>query len=105
MTDLSDEFFETALAGVQERLDDLITQSKKDSDPPDKYAKSMSALMKAQEDILARQANHKAAIAAKTHTRYEDMPPPTPEDEARFYARFEKLVKSIAESSPDEEAL
>jgi len=105
MTNLSDEFFETALAGVQERLDDLITQPKKDSDPPDKYAKSMSALMKAQEDILARQANHKAAIAAKHHTRYEDMPPPTPEDEERFYARFRKLVGLVNDPDADARAM
>lgn len=29
------------------------------------------------------------------YTRYEDMPPPTPEDEARFQARFEALVGAL----------
>ncbi len=29
------------------------------------------------------------------YTRYEDMPPPTPEDEARFYARFRELIAGI----------
>jgi len=102
MTDLTDEFFETALAGIQERLDDLITQPKKENDPPDKWSKSMSALMKAKADLLAQRDAEQVKAATKHHTRYEDMPPPTPEDEARFYARFEKLVKSIAESDEEE---
>ena len=29
------------------------------------------------------------------YTRYEDMPPPTPEDEARFEAKFRKLVAAL----------
>lgn len=38
------------------------------------------------------------------YTRYEDMPPPTPEDEARFHARFEALIGEII-SERDEEPL
>ena len=97
MTDLSDEFFEAALTSVQERLTDLITQPKSDSDPPDQWSKSFTALVKAEEAAQARLDRHRAKTAVTKHTRYEDMPPPTPEDEARFYDRFEKLVKSIAE--------
>ncbi len=95
MTDLTDEFFETALAGIQERLDDLITQPKSDGDPPDKFAKSISALMKAKADVLAQQEKEQAKAFAKKHTRYEDMPPPTPEDEARFHAEFESIMREI----------
>lgn len=29
------------------------------------------------------------------YTRYEDMPPPTPEDEARFEARFRDLIAAL----------
>ena len=71
MTDLTDEFFATALAGIQERLDDLITQPKSESDP-DKWAKSFSALMKAEADAKARLEDHRARTFAKQHTRYED---------------------------------
>ena len=95
MTDLTDEFFETALAGIQERWDDLITQPKSEGDPPDKWAKSFSALMKAEADAKARLEEHRAKAFAKQHTRYEDMPPPTPEDEARFHARFKKIMRDI----------
>ena len=94
MTDLTDEFFATALAGIQERLDDLITQPKSESDP-DKWAKSFSALMKAEADAKARLEDHRAKTFGKQHTRYEDMPPPTPEDEARFDAEFQKILSEI----------
>jgi polyphosphate kinase len=105
MTNLTDEFFETALAGIQERLDDLITQPKSDSDPPEKFAKSISALMKAKADVLAQQEQEQAKELAKHHTRYEDMPPPTPEDEERFYARFRKLVGLVNDPDADARAM
>ena len=95
MKDLSNEFFATALAGIQERLDDLITQPKSESDPPDKFAKSISALMKAKADVLAQQEAEQAKDFAKHHTRYEDMPPPTLEDEARFDAEFNKILAAL----------
>ena len=95
MTNLSDEFFETALASVQERLTDLITQPKSDSDPPDQWSKSFTALVKAEEAAQARLDRHRAKTAAKTHTRYEDMPPPTPEDEARFHEQFQSIMRDI----------
>ena len=104
MTDLTDEFFATALAGIQERLDDLITQPKIKGDPPDKWAKSFSALMKAEGDAKARLEDHRAKAFATKHTRYEDMPPPTPEDEARFHDRFRSLIHRIAMSEEEGEA-
>ena len=103
MTDLTDEFFATALAGIQERLDDLITQPKSEGDPPDKWAKSFSALMKAEGDAKARLEEHRAKAFAKQHTRYEDMPPPTPEDKARFHARFNKLLSEIFDEEDNAE--
>ena len=101
MTHLTDEFFETALAGIQERLDDLITQPKSDGDPPDKWSKSVSALMKTKADLMAQQELEQAKQFAKQHTRYEDMPPPTPEDEARFHDRLRSLIHRIAKSEED----
>jgi len=73
LTDLTDDFFATALAGIQARLDDLITQPKSESDPPDKWAKSFSALMKAEADAKA-------------------------EDEARFHERFRRIMRDILDA-------
>lgn len=95
MTNLTDEFFETALAGIQERLDDLITQPKNEGDPPEKWAKSFSALIKAEADAKARLEDDRTKALAKKYTRYEDMPPPTPEDEARFHARYQTIMRDI----------
>ena len=95
MTDYSDEFFETALAALQERLDELITQPKSEKDPPDKFPKALSAMLKAKADTNAEYEAFKAKTYAKTYTRYEDMPPPTPEDEARFDAEFQKILSEL----------
>ena len=105
MTDRHHKILTAGLHEVQERLLELITQPKSEKDPPDKWAKTYSALMKAEADAMARLAEHDAKIAAKHHTRYEDMPPPTPEDEARFYDRFRMLVRSIAESDEERDFL
>jgi len=95
MTDQTDEFFDAALAGIQDRLVDLVTQPRPEGDPPDSWSKSLSALLKAKADTLAQREKEQAKIIAKHHTRYEDMPPPTPEDEARFHARFESIMRDI----------
>ncbi len=95
MTDLTDEFFATALAGIKFELDDLVNRPKSEREPPDKFAKSISALMKAKADVVAQQEKEQAKSFAKQHTRYEDMPPPTPEDEARFDAEFQKILSEI----------
>jgi hypothetical protein len=103
MIEFTDEFFETALAGVQERLEDLVTQPKDEGDPSKKHtdkatetwSKSMSALMKTKADLLAQRDAQQARDFAKQHTRYEDMPPPTPEDEARFHDRFDAIMRDI----------
>lgn len=95
MTDLTDEFFDAALAGIQERLEDLVTQPRPKGDPPDSWSKSLSALMKSKSDLLAQREKEQAKTFATKHTRYEDMPPPTPEDEARFDAEFQSIMHDI----------
>lgn len=82
-------------AALRRQLKALLEGPKTESDPPDKWARAVSALTKARDENEARRARLESKIAAKTHTRYEDMPPPTPEDEARFHARFEKLIGEI----------
>ena len=34
-------------------------------------------------------------VGTPKHTRWADMPPPTPEDEADFHRRFNEIVRSI----------
>lgn len=104
MTELTHEFFDAALLAVKEQLEDLITTPKSEREPPDKFAKNLSALMKAQAETEAQYDAFRAKTFAKQYTRYEDMPPPTPEDEARFHARFAELVDRIAMSEEDGEA-
>ncbi len=88
-------------AALQLKLDTLLSVSTEGDDPPDKWARAISTLLKTLDDMTARRTAIEARIAAKTHTRYEDMPPPTPEDEARFYERFRKLVGSITDGRRD----
>ncbi len=80
---------------LQDKLNHLSGGSKDIDDAPEKWARAISTLMKAMDDIAARREKINAKIAAQTHTRYEDMPPPTPEDEARFNDRFRKLIRSL----------
>ena len=93
------------MAGIQERLDDLITQPKADRGPPGQWSKDYSALLKARADTVAEIEARAAKTAATKHTRYEDMPPPTPEDEERFYARFRKLVGLVNDPDADARAM
>ena len=37
------------------------------------------------------------------YMRYEDMPPPTPEDEARFEAEFQEIMRSIFAQRDEDE--
>ena len=59
----------------------------------------------------AKLAQIEAVTAAKLeaqspkYMRYEDMPPPTPEDEARFHARFQEIMKNIRDAREDGRSL
>ena len=105
MTHIDDDILIAGLNSVREQLLDHITQPKSEREPPDKWAKTFSALVKAEADAQARLSDREAEEAAKHHTRYEDMPPPTPEDEARFYARFRKLVGLVNDPDADARAM
>ena len=95
MTHNDDDILVAGLNSVREQLLDHITQPKSEREPPDKWAKTFSALVKAEADAKARLSEREAEEAAKQHTRYEDMPPPTPEDEARFDAEFQKILSAL----------
>ena len=105
MTDLHkdtlDRLKRTELA-LQARLDNILDPPDVADGgeylPPDKWARSISGLMKALDDTATQRAAIETKIAAQTYTRYEDMPPPTPEDEARFHARFTQLIGEIIDA-------
>ena len=70
------------------------------------YAKKPSSTQSLQDQIMETKLRSEQAklslLKAKLpdegppkYTRWEDMPPPTPEDEARFFTRFRKLVGDI----------
>ena len=103
MTDLSNEFFEATLSAVKEQLEDLITTPKSERAPPDKFAKDLSALLKAQAETQAQYEAFRAKTEAKKYTRYEDMPPPTPEDEARFDAEFQQILADLFDEDDEED--
>ena len=100
------DLFKRAEIALHSQLDAILLSVGKEDSPPDststeKWAKSISTLLKALDDAAQRRAAAEAEIAAKTYTRYEDMPPPTPEDEARFYDEFRKLVGEVTHASPE----
>lgn len=104
------DLFKRAEIALQAQLDAILLSVGKEDSPPDsastdKWAKSVSTLMKALDDAAQRRAAAEAKIAAKTYTRYEDMPPPTPEDEARFHERFRQLVGKIIDDRGEGETL
>ena len=76
------------------------------------YARKPASTQSLQDQLIETKLRIEQAKLAKLeaelpkdepkYMRYEDMPPPTPEDEARFYARFQELVRAIA-TQPDEE--
>jgi len=61
----------------------------------DRLARSISTHLKSLSDLDAY--NHKTAEAADTqkYTAYEDLPPPSPADQDRFYIRLESLIRGI----------
>ena len=69
----------------------------------DKIARSMSSTLKCLSDLQAQNDRIRNADAEKKFTRYEDLPPPDPEDRRRFLERLDHLVAEI-EPLSDEDA-
>jgi len=91
---------------LQDKLTALLASMEKEDAPPaENSARGIMALFKALDDIEARRARLAEKNAAKLNTRYEDMPPPTPEDEARFYAQFKSLVGLVDDIVEDQSAM
>jgi len=97
MTQPSKPLDTLALQDAITRLTELIAVLDGD-DPPEKFeklARAVSAQLKALRDIEARNADLQESADATRYTRYEDMPPPSPEDRARFIRRFERLYGQV----------
>ena len=63
-------------------------------------ARALTAQLKAIQDLEAhnkRQTQHKTG---QTYTRYEDLPPPSPAEQDRFYARLKSAIHRI-ENGPE----
>ncbi|WP_415811480.1 hypothetical protein [Litorimonas haliclonae] len=61
----------------------------------DKIARSMSSTLKCLSDLQAQNERIRKADEEKKFTRYEDLPPPSPEDRRRFLERLDHLVAEI----------
>ncbi len=61
----------------------------------DKIARSMSSTLKCLSDLQAQNDRIRKADSEKKFTRYEDLPPPRPEDRKRFLERLDHLVAEI----------
>ncbi len=73
------------------------TQTESQVDPPDRNPKDISITLKALDDVQAQIEKAEAKETAKKYTRWEDLPPPSPEDEERFYEEFKRLFRIVAD--------
>ncbi len=61
----------------------------------EKMAKSVSAQLKAIADIEQHNLRLRQSSQDKEYTRYEDLPPPSPQERARIKARFKDVVNQL----------
>jgi hypothetical protein len=62
----------------------------------ERLAKAISFHLKALSDIRQHNLEITELTQDVRHTAYEDYPPPSPEDRARFMARLQKLYSEVA---------
>jgi len=105
MTDFATTPITSALNRLIQDLESLADDGVDLADPLkfERSARAISACLKslgAVEDY-----NQQAAKIQKEekYTRYEDLPPPSPEEQDRFYARLESVIGKIeaGETLPD----
>lgn len=61
----------------------------------ERIAKAISSHLKAVDDLSAHHAKKAQVMASHRHTAYEDFPPPTSAERARFIKKLEKLYAAI----------
>lgn len=88
---------DSAIVCLLDQLGQLAGEA--EGDPPtdrmDKIAKSISVHIKAHADIVEHNRKLSEQAQQVKYTRYEDMPPPSPEDRERFKARFLDLIDKL----------
>jgi len=67
------------------------------TDPPDRNPRNISITLKALDDVRVQIEKAEAKETARQYTRWEDLPPPSPEDEERFYEEFKRLFRIVAD--------
>lgn len=87
---------ERTIAGLLEQLEALPIAP--DQGVPDKYeklAKAISVQMKAVQDIYAYNQRASEHTEQTKYLNYDNLPPPSPEDRARFIKRLTRLYNRI----------
>ena len=87
-----------SLDHIEDGLRQSLTNLMASADPPEKIARSVSAILKSLDDIAAHRTRMTEREQAETHTRIEDLPPPNPAELARFYDRFYQLYDAILDA-------
>lgn len=83
------------MAETEREETDTPDAARKTAETLDKIARSMSSTLKCLSDLQEQNARLRAADNDKKYTRYEDLPPPSPEDRRRFLERLDHLVSQI----------
>lgn len=95
--DLSPLIF--AVENMIEQIGDAAMCKGEERPTPDrleKMAKSVTAQLKAIADIEQHNLRARQFGLDKEYTRYEDLPPPSPEERSRIAARFKEVVGQLA---------
>lgn len=96
---------QSAILRLLEEMNVAAEKTREDDEDPggarrtaetlDKIARSMSSTLKCLSDLQEQNARIRKADSEKKYTRYEDLPPPNPEDRRRFLERLDHLVAEI----------
>ena len=67
-----------------------------DGDALDRSPRNISATLKAIDDVQSQIDKAEEKLTKQTYSRWEDLPPPSPEDEARYYEDFKRIFRRVA---------
>jgi len=100
MIDLSSDTLLSAANRLLEEFDKLAAQ--KDDFPIQKLeqcAKALCSQLKAIQELEAHNDRQSQTETGQTYTRYEDLPPPSPAEQDRFYARLKSAIARIEDGT------
>jgi hypothetical protein len=76
----------------------LVKLTSQLDETPEKAARGLSITLKALADLQAHRDAIQAREAASEYTRYEDLPPPPPDEVRKFRKLFNKMVDAKVEA-------